>query len=100
MEKDKSAPLNVRLPKTLKKLMLEYIALDTHQDVSEFTRDAIRQKIERDAPHLYKKLFLKNNQINEQTIDLENNENAATLTTVSPSQKEESLATTNNEVKR
>ena len=57
-EKEKSSPLNVRVPTTLKKLMQEYIALDTHQDVSEFTRDAIRQKIERDAPNLYKKLFL------------------------------------------
>jgi len=49
--------LNVRVPRTLKILMKEYLALDTHKDLSEFTRDALREKIKRDAPDLYRKLF-------------------------------------------
>jgi len=49
--------LNVRIPRTLKQLMKEYIELDAHKDLSELTRDALREKIQRDAPVLYKKLF-------------------------------------------
>jgi len=49
--------LNVRVPKTLKKLMKKCVDLDAHKDLSEFTRDAIRQKIEKDAPDLYPELF-------------------------------------------
>ena len=49
--------LNVRVPKNLKKIMKKYIGLDAHKDLSELTRDALREKIQRDAPHLYKILF-------------------------------------------
>lgn len=49
--------LNVRIPRNLKDLMKEYIALDAHKDLSELTRDALREKIQREAPELYKKLF-------------------------------------------
>ena len=49
--------LNVRVPRTLKELIKEYVSLNTHKDISEFIRDAIREKIHRDAPHLYKKIF-------------------------------------------
>jgi len=51
------AQLNVRIPQNLKRLMKEYVELDAHKDLSELTRDAIRQKIQKDAPHLYRKLF-------------------------------------------
>ena len=57
MSNEKMAQLNVRVPQTLKKLMKEYIGLDAHKDLSELTRDALREKIQRDAPHLYKNLF-------------------------------------------
>jgi len=32
--------------------------LDTHINESDFIRDAIREKIQRDAPYLYRELFL------------------------------------------
>ena len=57
MEAEKLVQLNVRIPRTLKKLMKEYIELDAHKDISELTRDALREKIQRDAPNLYKKQF-------------------------------------------
>jgi len=59
MEAEKLVQLNVRIPRTLKKLMKEYIELDAHKDISELTRDALREKIQRDAPNLYKKQFEK-----------------------------------------
>lgn len=49
--------LNVRIPRKLKKLMKDYIAMNAHKDISEFTRDALREKIQRDAPDLYYTLF-------------------------------------------
>ena len=49
--------LNVRLPINLKELMKNYVALDAHKDISELTRDALREKIKRDAPELYAELF-------------------------------------------
>jgi len=49
--------LGVRIPRTLKKLMQDFIELDAHKDLSELTRDALREKISRDAPELYRKLF-------------------------------------------
>ena len=57
MSNEKMVQLNVRLPQNLKRLMKEYIDLDAHKDLSELTRDALREKIRRDAPHLYKDLF-------------------------------------------
>lgn len=59
MTEEKLVQLNVRVPRTLKVLMREYIALDAHKDLSELTRDALREKIQRDAPGLYEKLFEK-----------------------------------------
>ena len=54
---EKLVSLSVRIPRTLKQLIKDYIELNAHKDVSEFTRDALREKIQRDAPNLYKKLF-------------------------------------------
>jgi len=59
MEEEKLVQLNVRIPRTLKELMKEYIELDAHKDLSELTRDALREKIRRDAPNLFKKQFEK-----------------------------------------
>jgi Arc/MetJ-type ribon-helix-helix transcriptional regulator len=47
----------VRIPKRLKTMIKKYIDLDAHKDVSEFVRDALREKIKRDAPALYESLF-------------------------------------------
>jgi len=57
MSDEKMVQLNVRVPQNLKKMMKEYIELDAHKDLSELTRDALRQKIQRDAPNLYESLF-------------------------------------------
>ena len=53
------AQLNIRIPQNLKELMKKYIELDAHKDLSELTRDALREKIRRDAPGLYAELFRK-----------------------------------------
>jgi len=57
MSDGRMVQLNVRVPQNLKKMMKEYVELDAHKDLSELTRDALREKIQRDAPHLYQSLF-------------------------------------------
>lgn len=57
MESEKLVQLNVRIPRNLKELMREYIEIDAHKDLSELTRDALREKIKRDAPVLYQRQF-------------------------------------------
>ena len=57
MIKNRMAQLNLRVPHNLKALMKQYIALDAHKDLSELTRDALREKIKKDAPELYSDLF-------------------------------------------
>ena len=44
--------INVRITPTLKKIIEKYIDKDTHINVSDFARDALREKIRRDAPWL------------------------------------------------
>lgn len=51
------AMISARIPLTLKTLIRKFVALDTHINESDFIRDAIRQKIEREAPQLYKQLL-------------------------------------------
>jgi hypothetical protein len=41
----------------LKDLVKEYISLDAHMNESDFYSDAAREKIQHDAPELYRKLF-------------------------------------------
>lgn len=57
METERLVQLNVRIPRNLKTLMKEYIQLDAHKDLSELTRDALREKLRRDCPSLYSQLF-------------------------------------------
>ena len=49
--------INVSIPQTMKDLIEEFVSMDTHLNLSEFVRDAIRQKLQKDAPQLYEKLF-------------------------------------------
>ena len=49
--------INVSIPQTMKDLIEEFVSMDTHMNLSEFVRDAIRQKLQKDAAHLYKQLF-------------------------------------------
>jgi Arc/MetJ-type ribon-helix-helix transcriptional regulator len=58
VKKQPQVALNVRVPKTLKSLMQEFVDRDTHRDISELTREAIREKIKREAPNLYTKVFV------------------------------------------
>lgn len=57
-QKDDAAAVSARIPLPLKTLIKKFVALDTHINESDFIRDAIREKIQRDAPHLYRDLFL------------------------------------------
>jgi Arc/MetJ-type ribon-helix-helix transcriptional regulator len=65
MKTQPQVTLNVRVPKTLKKLMREFVAMDCHPDISELTREAIREKIQREAPNLYAKVFVEEDKTNE-----------------------------------
>ena len=44
--------VNVRITPTLKKIIEKYIDQDTYINMSDFSRDALREKIKRDAPWL------------------------------------------------
>ena len=49
--------VSFRIPKTLKEIIEEYVKNDLHVNVSDFFREALREKIQRDAPELYKALI-------------------------------------------
>jgi Arc/MetJ-type ribon-helix-helix transcriptional regulator len=49
--------VTVRMPRTLKELMTQFVALDTHINESDLVRDALREKIQKEAPELYRQLF-------------------------------------------
>jgi Arc/MetJ-type ribon-helix-helix transcriptional regulator len=57
MEKQQNAVIAARIPQTLKQLVAKFIERDTHINESDFLRDAVREKIQRDAPDLFKQLF-------------------------------------------
>jgi len=57
MTKEKDIRISFRAPATLRDLVRDYISLDAHVNESDFYRDAAREKIQRDAPELYRKLF-------------------------------------------
>lgn len=50
--------MNIRLPFTLKELVKRFVSMDTHMNESEFVRDAIREKLQREAPKLLLDLFV------------------------------------------
>jgi Arc/MetJ-type ribon-helix-helix transcriptional regulator len=45
-QSDRLVALNVRVPRALKVLIREYVALHAHKDMSEFVRDAVRRRLE------------------------------------------------------
>jgi Arc/MetJ-type ribon-helix-helix transcriptional regulator len=49
--------VSARVTKQLRVVMNEYLKFDAHVSEGDFIRDAIREKIERDAPELFKKMF-------------------------------------------
>lgn len=54
---EKDVRISLRVTKTLADLVKKFVALDTHMNESDFYRDAAREKIQREAPELYNKLF-------------------------------------------
>ncbi len=57
MTKERMAQLNVRVPQRLKRVMERFVSLDAHTNISDLARDAIREKIVKEAPELYASLF-------------------------------------------
>jgi len=57
MAKKMLVNLNVRIPQALKDVLEQYVKADLHANVSEFVRDALREKIRRDAPELYREII-------------------------------------------
>lgn len=53
----KDVKVSFRMPLVLKNLVEKYIQRDAHLNPSDLYRDAVREKIQRDAPHLYQDLF-------------------------------------------
>lgn len=56
-EEEKLVHLVVRIPRPLRKLIEEHLRRDTHKDLSEFVRAALREKMWKEAPELYSQLF-------------------------------------------
>ncbi|TRZ53775.1 MAG: hypothetical protein D4S01_00640 [Dehalococcoidia bacterium] len=49
--------VSFRIPISLKEVVAKFVSLDCHLNSSEFFREALREKIKEEAPHLYKQLF-------------------------------------------
>ena len=58
MERREIKTVNFKLPSTLKEVVKKFIRLDTHMNESDFYRHAAIEKIQRDAPELYRKQFV------------------------------------------
>ena len=56
MEKD--TRITFRVPMNLRSLVREFVSLDLHMNESDFYRHAAIEKIQRDAPELYRKQFV------------------------------------------
>lgn len=54
---EKEVRISARIPRPLKKLMEQFVAIDSHLNESDLIRDALREKIQREAPELYRQLF-------------------------------------------
>ena len=54
----RTTQISFRIPQTLKEIVEKCVQYDLHVNVSDFFRDALREKIMRDAPQLYQQLFL------------------------------------------
>ncbi|MEM2385487.1 MAG: hypothetical protein QXO67_00750 [Candidatus Bathyarchaeia archaeon] len=56
-EKTKTKVIATRVTKRFADLLQEYCQHDAHVNLADLIRDAIREKIQKDAPELYAKLF-------------------------------------------
>jgi len=57
MDGRKTKIVATRVTLNLAKLIEEYCKRDAHVNLADFLRDAIREKLQRDVPELYSKLF-------------------------------------------
>jgi Arc/MetJ-type ribon-helix-helix transcriptional regulator len=57
MAKRELTNLNVKVPITMKQILQQHVKRDLHTNISEFTREAIREKLQREAPDLYRQLY-------------------------------------------
>jgi Arc/MetJ-type ribon-helix-helix transcriptional regulator len=55
--KDKTKIVAARVTEATLEILNEYCSRNAHINISDFIRDAIREKIQRDAPQLYMRLF-------------------------------------------
>ena len=58
MKNRKVVVVNARIPLTLKRAIEEYVRRDCHINFSDFYRDSLREKLERDAPWLLKEALI------------------------------------------
>ena len=48
--------VSARVPAKLRQILRAHVGRDTHMNESEFVREAVREKLQREAPDLYQKL--------------------------------------------
>ena len=56
-EKQELDVLSVRITKSMTRVIDRFIDIDSHVTKSDFVRDAIRDKIKKEAPQLYLEMF-------------------------------------------
>jgi Arc/MetJ-type ribon-helix-helix transcriptional regulator len=59
-QKKEGVIINLQIPQSLRDLIDEIVKKDTHGTLSEFVREAIREKIWREHPELIKNLVTDN----------------------------------------
>ncbi len=57
MIKEKPETVSSLIPKNLRNAMQKMIIMDTHLNESDWIRAAIREKLQREAPHLLKEML-------------------------------------------
>jgi len=60
---DKQVYLSVRLPRTLRELVKVHVSRGLHMNESDFIRESIREKLQREAPDLYRGLGEKSSEL-------------------------------------
>ena len=57
MKAEKTKVVATRVTNRTAKLIEEFCRRDGHVNVADFIRDAIREKLQREAPELYRRFF-------------------------------------------
>jgi len=53
---ERQAYLTIRMPKTLRELLKAHVSHGLHMNESDFVRESIREKLQREAPDLYQSI--------------------------------------------